>query len=157
MEQRTIFRNFRTNNSSFSVAGVRVVAKLTPTEYKQIWSPFKNDPIHKFMDKLNRKRIKSIDYFHSFLLLKFTAVAREYRNGGITSCMADWVIAKAKEDGISGILSEATDVYSQAALLKRGFECISEIEYSEYYDENGEVVFKHTDPHVSTKMLLLIL
>ena len=109
------------------------------------------------MYQLNQKKTQSFDKFSSFLLLKFSAVAKEYRNRGITGKMADWVIAKAKEDGIPAILSESTGLYSQAALVRRGFECISEIKYSEYKDENGELVFKHTAPHISTKMLLLVL
>ena len=130
---------------------------MTPEQYSAMAGLDDVGPLQTFLLELAERKTKPIENFSSILLLKFSAVANNYQNRGITGKMADWVIAKAKEDGIPAILSESTGLYSQAALVRRGFECISEIKYSEYKDENGELVFKHTAPHISIKMLLLVL
>ena len=139
------------------IVGVRVVVKTTPQEYSKMWDLAHINPVHKFMVELGDQKNKPIDQFPFFLYLKFSAVAEEYQNRGITGKMADWVIKRTREDKIPAIVSESTGLYSQSALLRRGFKCISELFYADYNDENGVLVFRHTHPHVSTKMLLLVL
>ena len=139
------------------VVGVRVVGEMAPQEYETLSDFDQVGPIQEFIHQLAQQKTKSLEEFPTFLILKFSAVAKEYQNRGITGKMADWVIERAREDKIPAIVSESTGLYSQSALLRRGFQCISELFYADYKNENGELIFKHTHPHVSTKMLLLVL
>ena len=135
------------------VVGIRLVVKLTLEQY--LTAELKYLPhVQRFMEVLNAKRTQPLE-IPEFLLLQISAVHKDYQNQGISGKMVDWVIKKAKEDGILAILSEATGTFSQKILLKRGFKCIAEVKYSDYKDQQGNVILKHTAPHFSAKILLL--
>ena len=83
-------------------------------------------------------------------------VSDEYQKQGISGMMIDWVIAKARDRQVCAIVSEATGLYSQSILTKRNFQCWNEILYDQYRrEEDGQLVFQHTEPHKSLKLMVL--
>ena len=90
-----------------------------------------------------------------FVYLDILAVSLDHQKLGIGGKLVDWVIERAKEEGVKFLLTEASGIYSQKIFDSKGFRTISEIKYSENKDEEGVRVFKHTDPHPSLKLMVL--
>ena len=92
-----------------------------------------------------------------FLHIRIVSVSGKFQKRGISGKLVDYVIERSCKAGIVAIEAEATGIYSQSLLAKRGFRCISEVKYSDYKDSNGELVFKFTEQHQSIKMLIFYL
>ena len=91
----------------------------------------------------------------NFLRIRIITVSKNEQQQGIAGKLTDFVLRWAKSEKIGAAVTEATGLYSQSAFEKRGMKCISEVKYSEYKDANGEVIFEHTDPHPSVKLMLI--
>ncbi|XP_063710623.1 uncharacterized protein LOC134839114 [Symsagittifera roscoffensis] len=95
------------------------------------------------------------DLPEKFLRLRLVTVSEKFQRRGTSGKLVDDVINRAKQNGDLAIVAEATGIYSQRIFANRGFRCISELKYSEYKDEKGDVVFKGTAPHSSLKLVVL--
>ena len=92
---------------------------------------------------------------NNLLRIRIITVSKTEQNQGIAGKLTEYSIDWAKSENLGAAVTEATGLYSQSAFEKRGMKCISEVKYSEYKDANGEVIFKHTDPHPSVKLMLI--
>lgn len=52
---------------------------------------------------------------------------------------------------------ECSSYFSAKAAERLGFKCIYTLYYRDYVDENGEVIFKTSPPHDSSKVYVLSL
>lgn len=55
------------------------------------------------------------------------------------------------------IYAECSSYYSAKAVENFGLKCIYSVTYTDYIDENGEVVFKTQPPHECFKVYALLL
>ena len=92
---------------------------------------------------------------NNLLRIRIITVSKTEQNQGIAGKLTEYSIDWAKSENLGAAVAEATGLYSQSAFEKRGMKCISEVKYCEYKDANGEVIFKHTDPHPSVKLMLI--
>ena len=66
------------------------------------------------------------------------------------------VLGWARGQQFDAVVVESTHLHSQKLFAKQGMKCISEVIFEEFKDENGELVFKHTYPHRSIQLLMLL-
>ncbi len=133
------------------VAGLLMSKKETLTEYTEEDLSFQ-PALERIVKQLRGDRSEELP--DTFGYLQVVCVSLDYQQRGIGGKLVDWVVERAKEEGIKFLLAEASGLYSQKIFESRGFRTISEIQYNDFTDEEGKVVFEHTDPHDSIKLMV---
>ncbi|BET00919.1 Hypothetical protein NTJ_13735 [Nesidiocoris tenuis] len=90
------------------------------------------------------------------LEIRVVSVSEKARGQGIAKTFFyEGAIAVAKEKGIPLIKADCTSHYSGIIAAKLGYECIYQINYGEFKDENGVPYLEPPAPHTSCKTCVL--
>ncbi|CAH1390089.1 unnamed protein product [Nezara viridula] len=86
-----------------------------------------------------------------FLDIRVASVDEAYRGRGIAKALFDETRRIAGENGFEMVKADATSHFTALAVIKLGFHCIYTLNYAEYKDEDGQVIFSPEDPHTCVK------
>ncbi|CAC5384626.1 unnamed protein product [Mytilus coruscus] len=121
------------------------------------FSKLKNDKLVKLLKFLNHKN-EEMDVYKRFNIdtcinFVFLGTHKEHRQQGIAFKIFQAALQFSKELGINPVCikGEGSGVYSQRIYEKSGFETLHTFKYDEY-KVDGDIVFKDTGIHKSTKV-----
>ncbi|XP_014291149.1 arylalkylamine N-acetyltransferase 1 isoform X2 [Halyomorpha halys] len=86
-----------------------------------------------------------------FLDIRVASVDKAYRGRGIAKALFDETRRIAGENGFQMVKADATSHFTALAVIKLGFQCIYCLNYGDYKDEDGKVIFSPEAPHTCVK------
>ncbi|XP_025423942.1 dopamine N-acetyltransferase-like isoform X2 [Sipha flava] len=104
---------------------------------------------------------KEADVFEQYpnvnriLEIKIVTVNEAYRGQGVCKALVDKTKDYALKMGCQMIYVECTSHFSAKAVERLGFQCIYSLAYTDYVNEQGEMVFKTQSPHRYAKVYVL--
>ncbi|VVC43653.1 Hypothetical protein CINCED_3A025131 [Cinara cedri] len=111
------------------------------------------------LDKIKREADVFTHYptVDRILEIKIVTVNEAYRGQGVCKALVDKTKELALEKGCKMIYVECTSHFSAKAVERLGFKCIYSLDYADYANEQGEIVFKTQSPHKHAKVFVLLL
>ncbi|CAH1390087.1 unnamed protein product [Nezara viridula] len=86
--------------------------------------------------------------------IRVVSVDEAYRGQGIAKALLDETKRIACENGFQMIKTDATSHFTALAVSKLGYKCIYTLNYADYKDEDGKVIFTPEAPHTCVKTLV---
>ncbi|CAH1390088.1 unnamed protein product [Nezara viridula] len=93
-------------------------------------------------------------YVDKLIDIRVLSVDEAYRGQGIAKALLDKTKRVASENGFQMIKTDATSHFTALAVTKLGFECIYTLNYADYKDEDGKVIFTPEAPHTCVRTLV---
>ena len=118
---------------NFSRHVINAATKIFPLQYNSTFFSF-------FFLKVEKA-------FHTHIL----AVKTSYRGLNIGKKLIERSLEKAKSSSYTHATIECSSFYSAKVVASLGFDLFHEIQYKDYIDENGRVVFQTQKPHEAIK------
>ncbi|XP_025204683.1 dopamine N-acetyltransferase-like [Melanaphis sacchari] len=139
-------------------------ATCRDTKIKEI-DEEKNDKSPKFNDIMDllSKAERDINIFEKYpsidriMELKIITVNEAYRGQGVCKTLVNKSKELALELGYQMIYVECSSTFTAMAVERLGFQCIYSFPYSDYVNDQGEVIFKTQPPHKYLKVNVLLL